>query len=137
MTSSINRGLLIAAGVCGFTAVLAGTFGAHGIKGNVSEKLLANFETGVHYHLAHALALLGVAILSGMLPNAKGLRFAGWCMVFGIIVFSGSLYVMAVTGKTWLGMITPFGGVSFLVAWALVAITAFNLRADTTETRRP
>lgn len=124
---SVHRGLLIAAGVCGFTGVLAGTFGAHGLKGRVPEDMLAVFETGVHYQLAHAIALVGVAIVAGLLPHVRAARVAGWCMVVGIVVFSGSLYVLALTGQKWLGMITPFGGVSFLSGWVALVIAALRL----------
>ena len=126
----VHRGLLIAAGVCGFTGVLAGTFGAHGLKGRITENLLQNYETGVHYHLAHAIALLGVALVAGLLPHVRAARFAGWSMVLGIVVFSGSLYLLALTGQKWLGMITPFGGLSFLTGWVALVIAAVLWRGQ-------
>jgi uncharacterized membrane protein YgdD (TMEM256/DUF423 family) len=126
----IHRGLMLAAGVCGFTGVLAGTFGAHGLKGRLAENLLSDYHTGVLYHLIHAVALLGVAIVaaSPALSRSRVVVAAGWCMLVGIVVFSGSLYALAITGAKWLGMVTPFGGVSFLVGWALLAVAAWPER---------
>ena len=119
---------MIAAGVCGLTAVLAGTFAAHGLKGRLAPDLLEDFQIGAHYHLAHAIALLAVAAIAGAMPQSKLTRAAGWCMVFGVIVFSGSLYILALTGETRLGMITPIGGVGFLVGWALLVIAGWRGR---------
>lgn len=119
---SINRGLLIAAGVCGLTGVLAGTFGAHGLKGRLTAEMLQTYEVGVHYHLAHAVALLGVAIIAGLLPQSRAARLAGWLMVAGVIIFAGSLYVLVISGQKWLGMITPFGGVCFLIGWTSLIV---------------
>ena len=124
-----HRGLLLAAALAGFTGVVAGTFGAHGLKGRIADDLLANFHTGVQYHLVHAVALLGVAIIAGSRCSVLAVA-AGWLMLAGIVVFSGSLYVMAITEQKWLGMITPVGGVSFIVAWALLAMTAWRMRTS-------
>ena len=103
--------------------VALGAFGAHGLKGWVSEDLLAVFETGVRYHLVHALALLAVGWASsrwpGSLTNAAGVLF-----VAGLVLFSGSLYVLAVSGIRWLGAVTPLGGVAFIAGWVCLALAA-------------
>jgi len=123
-SGSVDRGLLFAAAVCGLTGVLAGTFGAHGLKGRLAENLLEDFEIGVRYQLVHAVAMLVIAALCALAPHNRLVRVAGWCMCLGIVVFSGSLYALALTGWTRLGMITPFGGLSFMLAWLLLAIAA-------------
>jgi uncharacterized membrane protein YgdD (TMEM256/DUF423 family) len=106
----------IQAGAVGmFLAVALGAFAAHGLKARLTPEMLTIFETGVRYHVYHALALLA-------LGAARGPEKAGWCFVAGIVVFSGSLYVLALTGEKRLGMITPIGGVLFLAGWVLFAL---------------
>jgi uncharacterized membrane protein YgdD (TMEM256/DUF423 family) len=122
----IHRQLLLAAAACGFTGVLAGTFGAHGLEGRVATELLAVFETGVRYHLVHAAALLGVAILAGAWPHSRGMVIAGWLMTIGVIIFSGSLYALAITGERRLGMITPIGGAALLAGWLTLFLAAWR-----------
>lgn len=100
-----------------FLAVGLGAFAAHGLKSRLSPEMLAIFETGVRYQAYHALGLLLLAALRG--PNK-----AGWCFVGGIALFSGSLYLLALTGERRLGMITPSGGVLFLLGWALFALSS-------------
>ena len=104
-------------------AVAAGAFGAHGLRERLSPDLLAIFETGARYQMYHALALLVVALVAGRVPSAAATA-AGWCFVAGILVFSGSLYVLALSGVRWLGAITPICGVAFLVGWVLLAVAA-------------
>ncbi len=114
----------IAAGL----GVALGAFGAHGLKSRVSADLLVIFETGVRYHMYHALALLAVAWVvarGGGFPA----KAAGFAFVLGIVVFSGSLYAMTLTGARWLGAITPLGGLAFLAGWVLLAIAATRLPA--------
>ncbi|WP_054950310.1 DUF423 domain-containing protein [Numidum massiliense] len=103
-----------------FLSVALGAFGAHGLEGKVSERMLANWQTGTQYHMAHALGLLLIALLAGKLSDSALVTAGGWFIVAGIVLFSGSLYVMALTNITKLGMITPIGGVSFLIGWLLV-----------------
>lgn len=100
--------------------VALGAFGAHGLKERVTADLLGVFETGVRYHMYHALALLAVgwAVSRNPLPI---LNVAGYLFVAGIVLFSGSLYLMTLTGARWLGAITPLGGLAFLVGWTLLA----------------
>jgi uncharacterized membrane protein YgdD (TMEM256/DUF423 family) len=106
---------LQAGAVLMFLAVALGAFAAHGLKARLSPEMLTIFETGVRWHVYHALALLA-------LGAARGPDKAGWCFVAGIVVFSGSLYVLALTGEKRLGMITPVGGLLFLAGWVLFAL---------------
>jgi uncharacterized membrane protein YgdD (TMEM256/DUF423 family) len=109
-----------------FLAVAAGAFGAHGLRSRVSERMLAVFETGARYQMFHALGLLAVAWLASQ--RAGVADAAGWSMLAGVVIFSGSLYVMALTGVTRLGMVTPLGGVGFLVGWVLFGRAVMSLR---------
>lgn len=112
---------LVAAGINGFIAVALGAFAAHGLKNILGPDLLATFQTGVQYHMYHALALFGIGLLTLHFPNQALLKTAGYLFLLGIVLFSGSLYVLAFSGIRWLGAITPLGGVAFLAAWALLA----------------
>jgi len=103
-------------------AVALGAFGAHGLKSRVSAEMLAVWQTAVLYHLVHALGLLLVGLLALHLP----VRAAGWTLLVGIVLFSGSLYLMVLTGIRPLGMVTPLGGVTFLVGWLLLALAALK-----------
>lgn len=108
----------------GFVGVGLGAFGAHGLRGRLSPDMLAVFETGVRYQMYHALALL---VTAAVLSRAEGraMLVAGWSFTAGILIFSGSLYALALTGVTTLGAITPIGGVAFLVGWIALAYAAF------------
>jgi uncharacterized membrane protein YgdD (TMEM256/DUF423 family) len=100
--------------------VLLGAFGAHALKARLPAEMLAVYQTGVHYHLFHALGLLAAGLVATQIPDSAYLRWSGWLMLTGIILFSGSLYLLSVSGLRWLGMITPFGGVAFIAAWMLL-----------------
>ena len=104
-------------------AVALGAFGAHGLKSRVNAEMLAVWQTAVLYHLVHALGLLLVGLLALHLP----VRAAGWTLLVGIVLFSGSLYLMVLTGIRPLGMVTPLGGVAFLAGWLLLALAALKL----------
>jgi uncharacterized membrane protein YgdD (TMEM256/DUF423 family) len=121
----MDRTFLLAGAIAGLIAVAFGAFGAHGLRGRLTPDMLAVFETGVRYHMYHALALLLTAALAPRMPG-KAIVAAGWLFVGGIVLFSGSLYVLAVTGVTALGAITPIGGVAFLAGWAALAIAALS-----------
>ena len=126
------------------TAVGAGAFAAHGLDGffakkyagqereqagvkvPASQKYLADFKTGAEYQMYHALALLAVGLLALQRP-APALTVAGWSFVVGIVLFSGCLYLLTITGQRWLGMIVPLGGTAFLVGWVALAWAAFRL----------
>lgn len=110
--------------IMAFLAVALGAFGAHGLEGKISERMLQNWKTGVTYQMFHAGGLFVAAFLMAKLQNASLVSTAGWFMLAGIVIFSGSLYVMALTGVKILGAITPIGGVAFLTAWVLLAIAA-------------
>lgn len=114
--------LIVWGSINGFLAVALGAFGAHGLAGKVSEHMLDNWNTAVQYQMFHAGALFVAAFISTKMNDERKICSAAWAFLIGIFLFSGSLYVMAPTGITKLGMITPFGGVSFLVGWVLLAL---------------
>jgi uncharacterized membrane protein YgdD (TMEM256/DUF423 family) len=103
-------------------AVMLGAFGAHGLKTRLTPELLVTFETGVRYHFYHALGLFAVALAASLLPDSVALRWAGYLLVAGIVLFSGSLYALSLTGVRGLGIITPFGGLAFIAGWLLLAL---------------
>lgn len=107
-----------------FLGVALGAFGAHALKGKVDAYFLDVFKTGVLYHMVHALGLFAVAWLSTISQDPK-IAWAGYLMIAGIVLFSGSLYAMTLTGLRPLGAITPFGGLSFLAAWVLILTIKF------------
>ena len=108
-----------------FVAVVLGAFGAHALKARLPADLLAVFEVGVRYQMAHALALLAVAWAHTRWPGGV-LTTGGWLFVTGTVFFSGSLYLMALTGTRWLGAVTPIGGVAWLAAWLCLAWAAWR-----------
>ena len=119
----MERTFILIAALAGFLGVALGAFGAHGLRARLSPEMLAVFETGVRYHLVHAVALLALA---GLMNRLSGwlVTTAGWLFVAGIVLFSGSLYLLALTGVTILGAITPLGGLAFLAGWACLAFAA-------------
>lgn len=119
---TIDKPLVLAGCIAALLAVILGAFGAHALKARVTPDLLAVFQTGVQYHFYHALGLILIGILAGALVATGWTRAAGWLMLAGIVIFSGSLYLLVVTGQRWFGMITPIGGVSFILAWAALAV---------------
>lgn len=106
-------------------AVVAGAFGGHALKKLLSPEMQAIFEVGNRYHMYHSLGLLLVALAAAARPNVS-FNAAGWALLVGIVLFSGSLYALALSGVRALGMITPLGGVSFIAGWALLAWTAWK-----------
>ncbi len=122
----MSRTFLFLGSINAFLAVALGAFGAHGLKGRLDADMLAVYHTGVQYHIVHALGLLAVGIMAHWMPASAALRWAGWLLLAGIILFSGSLYVLSLSGLRWIGMITPFGGSAFLAAWILVAMAALK-----------
>ncbi|GGI44131.1 membrane protein [Paenibacillus marchantiophytorum] len=110
-----------------FLSVALGAFGAHSLKQKLTPDQLDVFQTGVHYHMIHAIALILIALLSDKLVNSSSLvQASGWAIFIGIILFSGSLYALSITGLKIFGPITPLGGLSFLVGWVLLAVAAFK-----------
>ncbi|ROM69065.1 hypothetical protein BK654_21380 [Pseudomonas brassicacearum] len=120
------RSFLMLAAFFGFTGVALGAFAAHGLKNRLSADYLAIFHTGVTYQLVHALALFGVALLATHIPG-RIVTWAGISFVIGILLFSGSLYLLTLTGISKLGIITPFGGVAFLIGWLCLGLAAWRL----------
>lgn len=106
-----------------FLAVAAGAFGAHGLRARLAPDLLAVFETAARYQMYHALALLAAAWAASRWPGALP-QWAGWLFVAGTVLFSGSLYLLALSGMRWLGAITPLGGAAFLAGWICLALAA-------------
>jgi uncharacterized membrane protein YgdD (TMEM256/DUF423 family) len=117
----VRRGGLCVAGALGFSAVALGAFGAHGLRGRLTPPLLEIYRTGAFYHLLHAVAALAVALGSDRLRRG---RLILGLFAAGVVVFSGSLYALALTGAGVLGAVTPVGGLMLLAAWALVAAEA-------------
>jgi uncharacterized membrane protein YgdD (TMEM256/DUF423 family) len=111
-------------------AVAIGAFGAHGLQGRLDAYSMGVYEKGVFYHFIHALGMLAVPLLvrAGIVSQAAG-TWTGWLLLAGIVLFSGSLYVLAITGIRTLGAITPFGGASFIAAWVVLAVCALRSRS--------
>lgn len=117
-----GKNILTIVGISGALAVGLGAFGAHGLEPILIQNgRLDTFETAVSYHFYHTLGLLGLGILAMIKPEWKGLSLAAWGMFLGILIFSGSLYILSLTGITWLGAITPIGGVGFILGWLALA----------------
>jgi len=110
----------------GFLGVALGAFGAHALRGKLGPGLAEVWQTAVLYHLVHAIGLVLVGLTFLALPHAKLLRWSGWLLAAGILLFSGSLYLLVLTGMHWIGAVTPFGGAAFLAAWALLALAAWR-----------
>lgn len=121
------RGFLMLAAFFGFTGVALGAFAAHGLKNRLTPEYLTIFHTGVTYQLVHTLALFGVALLATQIPG-RLVTWAGVSFTVGIVLFSGSLYLLTMTGISKLGIITPFGGVAFLVGWVCLGLAAWRLQ---------
>ncbi|HEV7928910.1 MAG TPA: DUF423 domain-containing protein [Nitrosospira sp.] len=122
----MSRIFLSLGAVNAFLCVGLGAFGAHGLKQRLSVDMLAVYQTGVQYHFYHALGLLVVGLILLHYPASKPVALSGWLMLTGIVLFSVSLYALSLTGVRGLGVITPFGGVAFLSAWAVLA---YGIRA--------
>ena len=115
------------ASLSGMSAVILGAFGAHALKNRLDEYALGVFETAVQYHFYHSLALLAVGIIALQQPQTMLLKSSGWLFLLGIVVFSGSLYLLSVTGVRWLGAITPLGGLAFIAGWACLATASWKM----------
>ena len=114
---------MLVGAVAAFLGVAFGAFGAHGLRGRLSPEMLVVFETGVRYQMYHALAILSVGLILARFDGWL-VRTAGWLFTAGIVLFSGSLYALALTGVTTLGAITPIGGLAFLAGWILLIVAA-------------
>ena len=121
------RGFLMLAAFFGFTGVALGAFAAHGLKNRLTPEYLTIFHTGVTYQLVHTLALFGVALLATQIQG-RLITWAGLSFTVGIVLFSGSLYLLTTTGISKLGIITPFGGLAFLIGWVCLGLAAWRLQ---------
>lgn len=122
---SQDRLFLLAGAISGFLGVGAGAFGAHGLRARLTPELLSVFETAVRYQMYHALALIAASWVASRWPGALA-GASGWLFVGGTVVFSGSLYALALTGTRWLGAVTPLGGLCFLAGWLCLAAAALR-----------
>ena len=123
---------LMVGGLCGLLSIALGAFGAHALENRLSEAALATYHTGVQYQMYHALALILLALLaaSGRVKAGR-IRWAGVFFMLGIVLFCGSLYVISLSGITTFGMIAPFGGVSFILGWLMIAMSAGDFAKNT------
>lgn len=126
---NLDRIMIAVGAVSAMVAVGAGSFGAHFLRTRLSDELLTVFETGARYQMYHALALVAVGLV---LSRGAGVPavWAGWLFIVGSIIFSGSLYALAITGARWWGAITPVGGVCFILGWAVFAWSIWTLEAQ-------
>ncbi|MGF7046615.1 uncharacterized membrane protein YgdD (TMEM256/DUF423 family) [Paenibacillus sp. DS2015] len=107
-------------------SVAIGAFGAHLLESRIGQDALEIYETGVHYHMIHGIALILVGLAAGQWGESKKLNVAGWMFMVGVILFSGSLYVLSISGITMLGAITPLGGVAFIIGWLYFMADVFR-----------
>ena len=124
----IAKWLLFLGSVNALLCVVLGAFGAHVLKARLAPETLSVYQTGVQYHFYHALGLLLLGVAALHLPSSGYVRWSGGFMLFGILVFSGSLYALSIGGIRWLGAITPIGGAAFIVAWLVFAIGILKTR---------
>jgi uncharacterized membrane protein YgdD (TMEM256/DUF423 family) len=122
----IAKYLFLFAGLSGLVSVVMGAFGAHGLRGRIDDSLMHAFETGVTYQLGHSLALIGVCILMQLWDEKMALQVAGFGFTAGIILFSGSLYALALTGVKWFGPVTPVGGLALITGWAALTYAVWE-----------
>lgn len=122
----MERIFLLWAAIFGGLGVALGAFGAHALSERLTPNLLQTYETAVRYHFYHALALIAVVYAIGRWPQSPLPVAAGWLFVLGVLIFSGSLYLLAFTGIRWLGAITPIGGVALIAGWACLAVAAWR-----------
>jgi uncharacterized membrane protein YgdD (TMEM256/DUF423 family) len=115
----MDRFFFAAGSVMALLAVALGAFGAHALKNRLTPDMLDIFEVGVRYHMYHALGLLAVAWASSRWPESH-VNAAGWAFITGIVIFSGSLYILSIFDIRWLGAVTPVGGLAFLIGWAIL-----------------
>ncbi|HKI50960.1 MAG TPA: DUF423 domain-containing protein [Geothermobacteraceae bacterium] len=129
------RSFVLLGALNGFLGVALGAFGAHGLEGTLDPELLRVWNKAVDYQQLHALGLLLVGVLLRF-ENCRRIRLAGWCLLIGVLLFSGSLYALALSGIRPLGAVTPFGGVSFLLGWGLLALGVIAPPEKATANRR-
>ncbi len=123
----MHKNFLLIAAILGFLGVAFGAFGAHGLRSRLTPEMLAVFDIGVRYQMYHVFALLAVAAAIGHFGQVRLLTIAGWSFIAGTVIFSGSLYALALTATGVFGAITPIGGLGFLIGWACLAFFAASL----------
>jgi len=128
-----SKWFLILGSINMFLCVALGAFGAHGLKASLPPDLMAIYHTGNQYHFYHSLGLFAVTLASGFFPSSRLIGWSGGFILAGIVLFSGSLYVLSLTGQRWIGAITPFGGAAFLAGWLLLAVGAWRGRRTDAE----
>ena len=109
-------------GINALIAVGLGAFGAHALRSVISTEMMETYQTGIRYHFYHALGLMIIALVAFHLPSSALIKWSGWVMFAGIVLFSGSLYILSLSGMTRFGAVTPLGGVAFIAAWVLLVI---------------
>jgi uncharacterized membrane protein YgdD (TMEM256/DUF423 family) len=124
---SMDRLFIMLGSFNAFLAVGFGAFGAHGLKTRIPVEMLTVYQTGVHYHLFHAIALLCIGLLAQNWSDSFYLKVSGWLFLTGIILFSGSLYALSMSGLRYFGLITPFGGMAFLAGWVFLILAAWKV----------
>jgi uncharacterized membrane protein YgdD (TMEM256/DUF423 family) len=122
----MTKFLLTSGGILAMLGVLFGAFGAHALEQRVSAELLEIFNTATRYHFYHAIGLLILGISSYFLPDTGWLRWSGYLMLTGVIIFSGSLYLLVLTDTRWLGAITPIGGTALIISWGLFVVAVLQ-----------
>lgn len=124
--SAFTKLFLVLGGVNAMLVVVLGAFGAHFLKTRIPGEMMAVYQTAVFYHGIHALGLIAIGMVTAWLTGSIYLKSAGWIMFAGIVLFSGSLYLLSVTGLHWLGAITPIGGLAFILAWLLFCVAVLK-----------
>ena len=125
----MSRVFMFIAALSGGLSVGIGAFAAHGLKNRLSTEMIETVKIGAQYQMYHAIALMFIALLLINKPAAPGLKAAGWAFILGTLLFSGSLYALALGGPRWLGPITPLGGLCFLIGWGVLAIAGWRMKS--------
>jgi uncharacterized membrane protein YgdD (TMEM256/DUF423 family) len=120
------RMFIVAGSLLAGLGVILGAFGAHVLKNQLSTELLVIYHTAVNYHIYHALGLILIGILSSQPQTESLITWSGYCLLAGIVLFCGSLYLLSITGQRWLGAVTPFGGTAFILGWVLLALSVWR-----------
>ncbi len=123
---SMDKTFFFIGSLSGAIGVILGAFGSHGLRKRLTSESMVTFEIGVRYQMVHALAMIAASIASGRWSTSSLPSVAGWLFAIGTILFSGSLYLWALTQKRWLGAITPFGGLAFIAGWVCLALSALS-----------
>lgn len=123
----MTRIFLAIASALGGISVILGAFASHALKDRLGERALAIWETGTKYQMYHALVLIAIALLIARFPNSRLFVVAGYAFISGVVIFSGSLYALSLSGIKWLGAITPLGGVALIIGWACLAVAALGI----------